>query len=291
MLQFAQLFINALAIGSIYAVVALSFEIAYEATGVVNFATGQLVTVGAFVGASAIAYTQANMPVSYAMTFAAMAVVGVAFYYSTFLPLRGKSIVTIVIGTVAMGIAIQNVAQIVWGPLPAAVPSPLGGGILHVYGTAISLQAIFVVVVAAILIGGVALLLHRTLLGKQLRAVAQDLDAALLVGIRVRRIYGLSWVLVAILAGIAGLLLAPIWFIDVGMGDSLALKAFAAAVIGGFGSIPGAICGGVLVGLCEILGAAYVSSEYKDALVFAIMIGFLLLRPQGIFGERVGERG
>lgn len=291
MLQFVQLFINALAIGSIYAVVALSFEIAYEATGVVNFATGQLVTVGAFVGASAIAYTHAAMPVSYAMTFAAMAVVGIAFYYSAFLPLRGKSVVTIVIGTVAMGITIQNVSQIVWGPLPASVPSPLGSGILHVYGTAIPLHAVFVVVVAAILIGSVALLLHRTLLGKQLRAVAQDLDAALLMGIRVRRIYGLSWILVAILAGIAGLLLAPIWFIDVSMGDALALKAFAAAVIGGFGSIPGAICGGILVGLCEILGAAYVSSEYKDALVFAIMIGFLLLRPQGIFGERVGERG
>ncbi len=291
MLQFVQLFINALAIGSIYAVVALSFEIAYEATGVVNFATGQLVTVGAFVGASAIAYTRADMPVSYAMTFAAMAVVGVAFFYTTFLPLRGKSIVTIVIGTVAMGITIQNLSQMVWGPLPASVPSPVGAGILHVHGTAIPLHAIFVVVVAAILISCVALLLHRTLLGKQLRAVAQDLDAALLMGIRVRRIYGLSWILVAILAGIAGLLLAPIWFIDVSMGDSLALKAFAAAVIGGFGSIPGAICGGILVGLCEILGAAYVSSEYKDVLVFAIMIGFLLLRPQGIFGERIGERG
>jgi branched-chain amino acid transport system permease protein len=291
MLQFVQLSMNALAIGSIYAVVALSFEIAYEATGVVNFATGQLVTVGALIGASAVAYTRANMPVSYILTFAAMAAVGIAFYFSTFLPLRGKSVVTVVIGTVAMGIAIQNVSQIVWGPLPASVPPPLGGGILYLHGTAIPVHAIFVVVVAAILIGCVAFLLNRTLLGKQLRAVAQDLDAALLMGIRVRRIYAISWIIVAILAGIAGLLLAPMWFIDAGMGDSLALKAFAAAVIGGFGSIPGAICGGILVGLCEILGAAYVSSTYKDALVFIVMIGFLLLRPEGIFGERVGERG
>lgn len=291
MLQFVQLFANALAIGSIYAVVALSFEIAYEATGVVNFATGQLVTIGAFVGASAIAYTHANMPASYALTFAAMLAVGIAFFVSVFLPLRGKSVVTIVIGTVAMGIAIQNVSQIVWGPLPASVPSPLGGGILHVHGTAIPVHAIFVMAVAGILIGCLAFLLYRTSLGKQFRAVAQDLEAALLMGIRVKRIYALTWALVAILAGIAGLLLSPMWFIDVSMGDSLALKAFAAAVIGGFGSIPGAICGGVLVGLCEILGAAYVSSAYKDALVFAVMIGFLLLRPQGIFGERIGERG
>jgi branched-chain amino acid transport system permease protein len=290
MLQFVQLFVNALAIGSIYAVVALSFEIAYEATGVVNFATGQLVTVGAFIGASSIAYSHANMPISYAVTFVAMAAVGIAFFATVFMPLRGKSVVTVIIGTVAMGIAIQNVSQIVWGPLPAAVPSPLGPAILHLHGTAIPAHAVFVIAVAAVLIGGFALLLHRSSIGKQFRAVAQDVEAALLMGIRVRRIHGLTWILVAVLAGIAGLLLSPMWFIDVSMGDSLALKAFAAAVIGGFGSIPGAICGGVLVGLCEMLGAAYVSSAYKDALVFALMIGFLLLRPQGIFGERIGDR-
>jgi branched-chain amino acid transport system permease protein len=291
MLQFAQLLVNALAIGSIYAVVALSFEIAYEATGVVNFATGQLVTIGAFVGASAIAFTGANMPVSYAMTFLAMAIVGLAFFATVFLPLRGKSTVTIVIGTVAMGIAIQNISQLVWGPLPAAVPSPMGGRILHVEGTAIPVHAIFVLAVATVLIVCLTLLLHRTSVGKQFRAVAQDTEAALLMGIDIRRVYATTWALVAILAGIAGLLLSPMWFIDVTIGDALALKAFAAAVIGGFGSIPGAICGGILVGLCEILGAAYFSSAYKDAFVFAVMIAFLLMRPQGIFGERIGERG
>lgn len=291
MLQFLQLFANALAIGCIYAVVALSFEIAYEATGVVNFATGQLVTIGAFVGATAIAYTHADMPVSYATTIAAMAVVGIAFFVGVFLPLRGKSVVTVVIGTVAMGIAIQSASQIVWGPLPAAVRSPFAGAMLQVAGTVIPMHAVFVVGVAGLLIGLLGFFLHGTMLGRQFRAVAQDLDAALLMGIRVRWIYGLTWSLVAVLAGIAGLLLAPMWFIDVSMGDALALKAFAAAVIGGFGSIPGAICGGILVGLCEILGAAYVSSAYKDALVFAVMIAFLLLRPQGIFGEHVGDRG
>jgi branched-chain amino acid transport system permease protein len=291
MVQFLQLFTNALAIGSIYAVVALSFEIAYEATGVVNFATGQLVMVGAFVGATAIAYTHADMPVSYAMTVAAMAAVGIAFFVGVFLPLRGKSVVTVVIGTVAMGIAIQSISQLVWGPLPAAVQSPFAGAMLPFAGTVVPVHAVFIVCVAAVLIGLLSFFLHYTMLGKQFRAVAQDLDAALLMGIRVRWIYGLTWALVAVLAGIAGLLLAPMWFIDVSMGDSLALKAFAAAVIGGFGSIPGAICGGILVGLCEILGAAYVSSAYKDALVFAVMIAFLLLRPQGIFGEHVGERG
>jgi branched-chain amino acid transport system permease protein len=289
--QFLQLLINALAIGSIYAVIALSFEIAYEASGVVNFATGQLVTTGALVGASAMAYTQAQVPVSYLATMLAMAAVGIAFFLLVFQPLRTKPAVTVVIGTVAVGISIQNCSQLIWGPLPAATASPVGAATLSMFGATIRIHAIFVIAATMVLIGGVYTLLHHTPLGKQFRALAQDPDAARLMGIRVGRLYLITWILVAALAGIAGLLLAPMWFIDVTMGDSLALKAFAAAIIGGFGSIPGAICGGILVGLAEILGASYISSAYKDALVFLLMIGFLLVRPQGLFGERIGQRG
>ena len=295
--QFLQLLVNALAIGCIYAVIALSFEIAYEATGVVNFATGQLVVVGALVGASSLALTQsgafagAGFAASYVGMLAVMAVVGLAFFVTVFQPLRSKPAVTVVIGTVAIGIAIQNMAQLIWGPLPARTPSPAGSGISHVLGAVVPLHALFVIGVTAVLIVGVYLLLHHSFLGRQFRAVAQDSEAAKLMGIRVSWLYGFTWVLVAGLAGIAGMLLSPMWFIDVNMGDSLALKAFAAAVIGGFGSIPGAICGGILVGAAEIFGASYVSSAYKDALVFALMILFLLFRPQGLFGERIGDRG
>ncbi len=291
MAQFIQLLVGALAIGSIYAVIALSFELAYEATGVVNFATGQLVVVGALVGASSLAYTQAGIGVSYLATFVVMGLVGIAFFLTVFQPLRGKPVVTIVIGTVAIGISIQNISQLVWGPLPARAASPVGAGLVQVQGAIVPLHAIFVVGVTAVLIVGVFLLMHRSFVGRQFRALAQDAEAARLMGIRVAWLYGFTWVLVAALAGIAGVLLSPMWFIDVNMGDSLALKAFAAAVIGGFGSIPGAICGGLLVGAAEIFGASYVSSAYKDALVFLLMIAFLLARPQGLFGERVGDRG
>jgi branched-chain amino acid transport system permease protein len=289
--QFLQLLINALAIGSVYAVIALSFEIAYEASGVVNFATGQLVTLGALVGASAMAYTAADVPVSWLATLLAMAAVGVAFFLLVFQPLRSKPAVTVVIGTVAVGISIQNCAQLVWGPLPAATPSPLGAATITLFGAVVRLHALFIIGATAVLITAVYLLLHHTPLGKQFRALAQDPEAARLMGIRVTRLYAVTWILVAALAGIAGLLLAPMWFVDVTMGDSLALKAFAAAIIGGFGSIPGAICGGLLVGMAEIFGASYISSAYKDALVFLLMIGFLLVRPQGLFGERIGQRG
>ena len=228
---------------------------------------------------------------SYAGTLLVMAAVGVAFFLAVLRPLAGKPVVTLVIGTVGIGIAIQNTSQLIWGPLPAATQSPVGTGVVRLAGTVVSVHALYVIAVTAVLMLGVWLLLHRTPLGKQFRALAQDGETARLMGIRVARVNAMVWILVAALAGVAGVLLSPVWFIDVSMGDSLALKAFAAAIIGGFGSIPGAICGGVLVGLAEILGASYVSSAYKDALVFVLMIGFLLIRPQGLFGERIGDRG
>ena len=293
--QLIQLVVNAVAVGAIYAVVALSFEIAYESTGVVNFATGQLVTVGALLGASTLAYSGlhfgGSFAVAYALVFAGMAAVGLAFFLGVFMPLRKQPVLTIIIGTVAIGISIQNVAQLVWGALPVATRSPVGAGTVGVAGVVVSLHALYVIGVAAVLILAVYLLLYRSSLGVQFRALAQDPETARLMGVRIHRLYATTWVLVCVLAGVAGLMLGPMWFIDVGLGEGIGLKAFAAAVIGGFGSVPGAIVGGLLVGLAEILGAAYISSAYKDAIVFALMFAFLLVRPQGLFGERVADRG
>jgi branched-chain amino acid transport system permease protein len=154
----------------------------------------------------------------------------------------------------------------------------------------VSLHVLYVFLVTAVILLGVYLLLYRSPLGRQLRAVAQHPETARLMGIRIYVLYAMTWILVCLLTAVAGLLIGPMWFVDYAMGDSLSLKAFAAAIIGGFGSIPGAIIGGVLVGLAETFGAAYISSAYKDALVFALMLAFLLVRPQGIFGERIADR-
>ncbi len=285
-----QLVINALAVGSIYAVTALSFEIAYESTGVVNFSTGQLVTAGALVGASVTRLAPHFAPIAYLAVILAMAGLGLLFYAGAYLPLRHRPVLTIIIGTVAVGILVQNVSQLIWGPLPLATPSPVGSGTAQWDGLVVPYHALFVIAVTSLLIVVVYLLLYRSPLGAQFRALAQDPEAARLIGVPVGRLYALTWVLACVLAGIAGLLLSPMWFVDVGIGDSLALKAFAAAIIGGFGSIPGAIIGGVSVGLAEVLGARFISSAYKDAIVFALMILFLVVRPQGLFGERVADR-
>lgn len=287
---FIQILANALAIGSIYALVAMSFEIAYEATGVVNFATGQLVIVGAFIGVSALSLSGTNFFAGYSMSLVGFAAVGVVFFAFVYMPLRDQPMITIIIATIATATVMQNAALLTWGPLPLSVPSPVGTGSFEFHGAVISTHAVFVVAVTAVLISAVYVVLYRSNVGAQLRALAQDTEAARLMGIRVTRMHLFTWILAAALAGVAGLLMAPMWFIDISLGDALAMKAFAAAIIGGFGSIPGAVIGGLLVGMTELLGAAYISSAYKDALVFGLMILFLLFRPQGIFGERVAER-
>lgn len=289
--QIFQLIISAVAIGCIYAVVALAFELAYEATGVVNFATGQLVTVGALVGGSAVAFTGQNMPLAYLGTFGIMVVVALLFLAFVYMPLRKQPILTIVIGTVGAGILIQNVALMIWGPLPMRTVSPVGNQSMLIGGVSISMHLLYVIAGSLVLIVGVYLLLYRSALGSQFRALAQDPETARLMGIPVNRLYAVSWIIVCGLAGMAGLLIGPMWFVDVTIGDNIGLKAFAAAIIGGFGSIPGAIIGGLIVGLTEIFGSAFISSAYKEALVFALMFVFLLVRPQGLFGERISDRG
>ena len=291
MADLLQLTLNGLALGSIYALVALGFVLVYESTGVVNFATGEFVMIGTFLGVATV--LQADLPLApaYALTLLAMAVFGVVFYGVVYLPLQRRPIVTVIIGTVAAGIVMQNTALLVWGSFPFRLPSPFPGTLAGIGRSVVPLHSLAVIAVTALLILGLWLLLFRTALGSAMRAVAQDTETARLMGIRVDALLVLTWALAAVLAAVAGLLLGPIWFADVNMGGPVALKAFAATIIGGFGSVPGAILGGIFVGLTEILGASYVSSTYKDGFSFLLMVLFLLLRPQGIFGERIAERG
>lgn len=291
MAHLLQLGVNGLALGSVYALVALGFILISEATGVVNFATGQFVMVGCFFGVTSI--TQWGIPTwpGYGVALALMLAFGVVFYLAVYRPLQDSATVSVIVGTVGAGIVMQNLALQVWGSLPLRPDSPFGEAQIKLGGTLLSWQSFFTIGVTFALVGLVHLLLYHAPLGAKMRAVAQDRDAARLMAIPVNRILMASWLVASLLTGVAGLLLGPLWFADVSMGDPIALKAFAAAIIGGFGSVAGALLGGLFVGLAEIFGAGYVSSTYKDALVFVLMLLFLVLRPQGIFGERISQRG
>lgn len=286
----SQSLFNGLAIGCIYALMALGFVIVYEATGVVNFAAGQFVMVGAFLGIAAVMQYALPPLAGYGAALLVMAALGVLFFLIVYKPLAKSPIVTIIIGTVAVGIVIQNLALNAFGPLPQRLTSPFGTQPFNLGGIIVSTHILAVIAITLMTVSAFYALLYKSALGSRMRAVAQDAEAARLMGINPTRITLFAWVLAAALSGLGGLLLGPIWFVDVTMGDALALKAFAATIIGGFGSVPGAIVGGVLVGLIESLSATYISTTYKDAIVFALMIGFLLLRPKGLFGEAIGDR-
>lgn len=291
MQQLLQLVVNGVALGSVYALAALGFVIVYSATGVVNFAAGQFVMLGTFFGVAAI--VQAHLPIGlgYLAAVLGMAVFGVLFFFAVHLPLRKRPVVFVIIGTVAAGIVMQNAALLVWGPWPARLPSPFGDSAVSVGAATISVHALATIVITGVLIVALYALMHRTGIGRSMRAIAQDAEAARLIGLPVTLTLVVTWVLAAGCAAFAGLLVGPMWFADVNMGQPVALKAFAATVIGGFGSVQGAILGGLFVGLVEILGASYLTSTYKELLAFGVMIAFLLLRPQGIFGEKIGVRG
>jgi branched-chain amino acid transport system permease protein len=289
--DFFQLAINGFAIGSVYALAAMGFVIVYETTGVVNFAAGQFVMFGTFAGVAALVNAQLPWPVAYAVALLAMAAFGLLFFALVYWPLRISPAVTVIIGTVAISITMQNAALLAFGSWPVRLASPIEGVTVQLGGAVISAHALMTVGLTALLVAGLWGLLHRTSFGVGMRAVAQDVQAARLMGLKVNRLLAMSWVLGALLAGAAGLLLGPMWFADVNMGDPVALKAFAATIIGGFGSLPGAVVGGIFVGLSEVLGASYVSSAYKDLISFGIMIAFLFVRPQGMFGEKIQDRG
>lgn len=285
-----QLLLSGLAMGCIYGLIALGFNLLYNAAGVMNFAQGDLVMLGAYFAATPVVMLQWSPLGAIAATVAGAIVIGVLFHEGVYRPFRGRSPGLFLSASVAVGISLRNVALIVEGPHPMSMPSPVGSNFIRVGAVSIVPQHIFIAVVTLLLVALQYVFLMKTGTGRRLRATAQDREAARLMGIPVRRMIALTFVVSALLSGIAGMLLVPIFFAAADMGPPLLLKAFIAIVIGGFGSVPGAMVGGLVLGVLEVLVAAFVSSAFKDAIAFAVLILFLLVMPRGIFGERIAEK-
>jgi branched-chain amino acid transport system permease protein len=285
-----QLFINGLALGSIYALVALGLLLIFNTVQIVNFGQGQLLMIGAFFGISAV--TQFELPVATAWgaTVLGMALVGVVFMALVYFPLRGRPPFLVILTTIAMGIILENLALIVWGPLPVSLPSPVRGAPFRFAGMVVSMHQAFIFATLTVVLVTQYLFFTKTRFGIMMQATAQDLNMARLVGIRVNRTIAVAFALSAVLSGVAGLLVAPIFLAEPTMGGSLGLKGFIVSVIGGFGNLPGAVIGGLLLGLIETFGSRYISSNFRDAYAFIIMIGVLIVWPRGLFGEKSSER-
>jgi branched-chain amino acid transport system permease protein len=285
-----QLLFTGIGIGAVYALVALGFVLIYRATNVVNFAQGQFAMLGAF----GMVITTEGLGLPYwlgiVLTLAAMAIFGALFNLGVYYPLRHRSFLPVVISTIGASILLTNGVLATYGPEPATLPGLTDLPGLNFGGLFLDSQYLAIIAITLVLVVLQYLFFERTLLGKKLQATSQDKEMASLLGIPVAGMIMLTFVYSAVLGGIAGILVAPILFVSVGLGAQIALKAFAASIIGGFGDIPGAIAGGLAIGVIETFGAFYISVPYKDAYAFVLLFAFLLLRPQGLFGEKVSQK-
>ncbi len=288
-----QLAFTGLAIGGVYALIALGIVLIYRATNVVNFAQGEFCMLGAY----ALVFLWQGAGLDYflagAVALVLMAVLGLLFALGLYYPLRNRSFLPVIIATIGASIMFQNGALAVFGPSPEKVrpvieAGPTGGVTLG--GVFFDYQYVVILGVTLVLVVTQYAFFEYTLLGKKMQATSQDKDMARLLGIPVTLMIALTFVYSTVLGGLAGMLVGPIYFVTHKMGAVLGLKAFAVTIAGGFGDVRGAVVGGLSLGVIETFGAAYVSVAYKDAFAFLLLLVFLLIRPQGIFGEKVAEK-
>ncbi|MCA0240823.1 MAG: branched-chain amino acid ABC transporter permease [Proteobacteria bacterium] len=286
-----QIVTSGLAMGAIYALIALGYAFVWNTMAIVNFAAGEFVTFAAYIFVATFV-TALGFPFLLALVCAAlaMALLGALFSRVVFARLQKQRPLVAIIATVGFGLFLKEMAHILYGPEPLMYPGPLGAKMITLLGVKIGLQQLLILAVVLVLMVLQHWVLQRSMIGKVMRAVAADRDTAALMGIPVQKVLAGTFAYSSVLAALAGILLAPLFFVTTEMGTLVGLKGFVAMIIGGFGSIPGAILGGLLLGLCENLGAYWISSTYKDVIAFGLLLVFLAVRPQGLLPERSADR-
>jgi branched-chain amino acid transport system permease protein len=285
--MFFQQLLNGLTTGSIYALIALGYTMIYGILGLINFAQGEIYMFGAFVTVLLLSTGQVNFFLALVAGMAAAAFLGVVLERVAFRPLRGYHPLVPLISAIGASIFLQSLALLLFGPLDRPFPIQFTFSSIQIAGAAVSVLQVAILAAALGFMGLLVAFVRYTRYGKAIVACALDRDTARLMGINVDRMVALTFLIGSALSGAAGIMMAIYYNATYPrMGLLPGLKAFSAAVLGGVGNIPGAILGGLLLGVAESLGAAYVSSGYKDAIAFAILILVLLIRPQGILKGR-----
>jgi branched-chain amino acid transport system permease protein len=287
--ELLQFIFSGLTVGAVYALVALGFTLIYNASDVINFAQGEFVMLG---GMTTVFLALAGVPLPLAAVLAIVltVIVGLALYRFAIEPARGASAVVLIIITIGASIFLRGAAQVIFDKRFHSLPPWFGNEPIRVGGAAILPQSLVVLAGALVIVVLLWAFIERTLIGKAIVATAANRLAAPLVGIDTRRMTGLCFALSAAVGAIAGLLITPITLTSYDVGTLLALKGFAAAMLGGIGSAVGAVTGGLLLGLLEALAAGYVSSQYKDAVAFLVILLVLFALPRGLFGRTPVER-
>jgi len=281
--ELAQYVASGLVVGAIYGLIAIGFTAVYNVTGIVNFAQGEFAMLGAL---GAIGLLAAGVPLPAAVILAALAIglLGVLIEWLAIRP-AGPDVLRGIIITIGVGVSLQGVAVLVWGTDAHPLPAFSGEKPIDLGGVTVPPQALWVVGTAAALMCGLYLFFTRTYLGKAFRACALNAFAASLMGIPTAAMRALSFFVSGLVGAIAGIIVAPIALMQYDSGIFLGIKGFVACIIGGFGNPIGAALGGLALGLLEALATGYLSSGYKNAIAFVVLLAFLFARPGGILGE------
>ncbi|MCX7157126.1 MAG: branched-chain amino acid ABC transporter permease [Rhodocyclales bacterium] len=295
MLQLLQLIVSGAAIGCIYALIALGFVLIYKATETVNFAQGDLMMIAGFLGLTAM--TVAGLPfwLAFLLTIVAMALLGMGTERLVLRPLLGQPAFTFVMMTIGLGYLARGLVTMIpyWGTETHSLPVPYKDEVIWFggegKGLVVSVEHLVIILATVVLVALLYLFFRYTRLGIAMQATSQNQLAAFYMGIPVRRVNMLIWGLSSAICGVAGLLLAPITFVHANMGF-VGLKAFPAAVVGGFGSIPGALVGGLIIGIVESLAGFYLPEGFKDIAAYVVVLVMLVVKPNGLFGDNLTKK-
>ena len=285
--------INGVSLGSIYAVIALGYTMVYGIAKMLNFAHGDVIMVGAYIVFALISYAGVNPYLALVISMAACTLLGMAIERFAYKPLRGASPLAVLITAIGVSYFLQNMALLIFGSQAKSFTSIVNLPALTLAGGKITISAetIVTIIVSLIIMVSLTLFVNKTKPGRAMLAVSEDKGAAQLMGVNVNATISLTFAIGSGLAAVAGVLLCSAYpTLSSQTGAMPGIKAFVAAVLGGIGSIPGAVIGGVLIGVIEILSRSYISSQMADAIVFAVLIIVLLVKPTGILGKKYIEK-
>ena len=280
-----QLIVSGIAMGFIYALVGIEYTLIWNASGVLNFSHDKMITLGAYIfGGTFIVGMNLGIVPAILLSLLTVAIVGFVIARVVFIPLRKKSMIFTIMATVMLGKIVIEFIRLFWGPIPFSVPDFLVGTV-RIGGVVISIANIAIIFTASLCVAALQLFLYKTKQGKAMRCVAQNRNASQLMGIEVKNVMTLSVIISMMICCLIGILVSPLLNIITTMSNMIGLKGFASGVIGGFGYLPGAIIGGIVIGIVENLASMALPSVYKDIVAFVLLVAFLLVRPKGITGK------
>jgi branched-chain amino acid transport system permease protein len=290
-MEFLQQLINGLALGSVYALLALGYTMVYGIIQLINFAHGEIYMIGAFAGFYSASTLKLPLIPTLLVAMAVSALAGIIIEKVAYKPLRNSPRIALLITAIGVSLFLQNAMRLLVGSNPKPFPDLINAGSINIGPIQIEVKTILMFGVSALLVILLQFIVYKTKVGKAMRASSQDMEAASLMGINVDNTISLTFAIGSALAGIAGVLVAISYpSITPYMGAMPGLKAFVAAVLGGIGSIPGALVGGIAIGLLETFSKAYISTNFSDAIVFAILIVILLIKPAGLLGKKISVK-